>query len=151
MSSRTAFAGTNRLTSRTRGARLIPATGTMSRRKLKLSLSYSVALIVPMSVPAGAYSRQVLNARPLRHRDCPLHPVDFPQRTADQDGPRGVARSGASVVPPAGAPTINRFAPKRFAPVRLGPTLSSPFGLATSMANMKVYGGHRVERRGHVT
>jgi hypothetical protein len=45
INSGTVFPGTDGWVTMTRGSRLILATGAMSRMKLKLSLSYSVALI----------------------------------------------------------------------------------------------------------
>src|SRR5262249_53886644 len=44
MNSRTVLAGTDGFTTRTWGPRRTPATGAMSRMKLKLSFSYNVAL-----------------------------------------------------------------------------------------------------------
>src|SRR5262249_61378029 len=45
MNSRTVLAGTDGFTTRTWGPRRTPATGAMSRMKLKLSFSYNVALV----------------------------------------------------------------------------------------------------------
>src|SRR5271168_2192283 len=50
MNSETVLTGTNGLTSITYGTRINPATGAMSPMKLKLSLSWSVALIAHEAV-----------------------------------------------------------------------------------------------------